>query len=234
MKRRKTQKRPICAITGVQHPACDLIPIELVRQAIVERIRKDHPTLPEHATISRQEANRYRTIYVEELLIAERGELSHLEQDVAKSLVEGELISANIEKDYATRLTFSERASDSLANFGGSWLFLILFAVALSIWVALNIVKASPFDPFPFILLNLFLSCIAAIQAPIIMMSQRRQETKDRLRSLNDYRINLKAELEIRHLHEKLDHLLFNQWQRLSEIQELQIEIMQGQTASAK
>ena len=83
------------------------------------------------------------------------------------------------------------------------------------------------FDPFPFILLNLVLSCIAAIQAPIIMMSQKRQETKDRLRSLNDYRVNLKAELEIRHLHEKLDHLVTKQWQRLAEIQQLQLEIMQ-------
>jgi len=102
----------------------------------------------------------------------------------------------------------------------------------LAFWILLNIVSPSSFDPYPFILLNLILSCIAAIQAPIIMMSQRRQEAKDRMRSLNDYRINLKAELEIRHLHEKMDHLLFNQWQRLSEIQELQIEIMQGQSAS--
>jgi uncharacterized membrane protein len=95
-------------------------------------------------------------------------------------------------------------------------------------WIALNSRSAAAFDPFPFILLNLVLSCIAAIQAPIIMMSQRRQETRDRERSLNDYRINLKAELEIRHLHDKIDHLLSKQWQRLAEIQELQIEIMQS------
>jgi uncharacterized membrane protein len=85
---------------------------------------------------------------------------------------------------------------------------------------------AEPFDPYPFILLNLILSTIAAIQAPIIMMSQHRQEAKDRLRSLNDYRVNLKAELEIRHLHEKIDHLINNQWQRLAEIQQLQLETM--------
>jgi uncharacterized membrane protein len=95
-------------------------------------------------------------------------------------------------------------------------------------WIALNSRSAAVFDPYPFILLNLVLSCIAAIQAPIIMMSQRRQETRDRERSLNDYRINLKAELEIRHLHDKIDHLLSKQWQRLAEIQELQIEIMQS------
>jgi uncharacterized membrane protein len=95
-------------------------------------------------------------------------------------------------------------------------------------WIALNSRSAAVFDPYPFILLNLVLSCIAAIQAPIIMMSQRRQETRDRERSLNDYRINLKAELEIRHLHDKIDHLLSKQWQRLAEIQALQIEIMQS------
>src|SRR3954451_24311815 len=95
--------------------------------------------------------------------------------------------------------------------------------MGFNIWAATRVV----FDPYPFILLNLILSCLAAIQAPIIMMSQKRQETKDRLRSLNDYRVNLKAELEIRHLHEKLDHLVTKQWQRLAEIQQLQLEIMQ-------
>ena len=119
--------------------------------------------------------------------------------------------------------------SDRLASFGGSWTFIILFGVVLFTWMGFNIVIAgtSQFDPYPFILLNLVLSCLAAIQAPIIMMSQKRQEAKDRLRSLNDYRVNLKAELEIRHLHEKMDHLITRQWQRLAEIQQLQLEIMQ-------
>lgn len=234
MSRHEMNSKPKCAITGLAHAASELISIDLLRPSLAGRIRKDHPSLPAHALISRQEANRYRTLYVEELLIAERGELSSLEQQVARSLVEGELVSANIEKEYATQRSFPERASDSLANFGGSWLFLIFFALCLAIWVLVNIIGSSHFDPYPFILLNLLLSCVAAVQAPIIMMSQRRQEAKDRLRSLNDYRINLKAELEIRHLHEKLDHVLFNQWQRLSEIQELQIEIMQGQSSRGK
>ena len=95
--------------------------------------------------------------------------------------------------------------------------------------VGINLIEGttSAFDPYPFILLNLLLSCIAAIQAPIIMMSQKRQETKDRLRSFNDYRVNLKAELEVRHLHEKLDHLITKQWQRLAEIQQIQLEMLQ-------
>jgi uncharacterized membrane protein len=108
-------------------------------------------------------------------------------------------------------------------------MFLITFGILLVIWMAINAVAGnqSAFDPYPFILLNLVLSCLAAIQAPIIMMSQKRQEAKDRLRSQNDYRVNLKAELEIRHLHEKLDHLISRQWQKLAEIQELQIELLQ-------
>lgn len=233
MKKRTLRAQQKCAISGLDYPASELVPLELLRHAIVEKIRKDHPTLASDAVISRHEAGRYRTAYVEELLRAERGELSHLEQEVARSLTEGDLISANIEEDYGARRTLAERASDDLANFGGSWRFLIFFAMGLGFWILINVVSINSFDPYPFILLNLILSCIAAIQAPIIMMSQRRQEAKDRIRSLNDYRVNLKAELEIRHLHEKIDHLLVNQWQRLSEIQELQIEIMQSQAASA-
>jgi uncharacterized membrane protein len=111
--------------------------------------------------------------------------------------------------------------------FGGSWTFLLVFAGCMGLWILLNRDAQSAFDPFPFILLNLVLSCLAAIQAPIIMMSQHRQEARDRERASNDYRINLKAELEIRHLHDKIDHMLSKQWERLAEIQQLQIEIMQ-------
>jgi uncharacterized membrane protein len=218
-----------CAISGKPLPRSQLMPLELLRPPIAERIRRDHPDLPPDALISRHEADRYRVLYVQDLLREENGELSDLDQQVTRSLAEGEVISQNIEREFETRRSLGERTSDALAEFGGSWRFLIAFAVILAIWILFNSKSGAPFDPFPFILLNLILSCIAAIQAPIIMMSQRRQEEKDRLRSFNDYRVNLKAELEIRHLHEKIDHLLFKQWQRLSEIQELQIEIMQNQ-----
>ena len=119
--------------------------------------------------------------------------------------------------------------SDRLASFGGSWTFIGLFFAILVLWMAFNIavIAQVQFDPYPFILLNLVLSCLAAIQAPIIMMSQKRQEAKDRMRSENDYRVNLKAELEIRHLHEKIDHMLTRQWERLAEMQQIQLEIMQ-------
>jgi uncharacterized membrane protein len=167
--------------------------------------------------------------YVEELLAAEQGEVTELEQQVAASIARNDTIAKNIEDDLHERRTLGERLSDHLAAFGGSWMFLISFAVVLVIWMAVNVVAGAQrsFDPYPFILLNLVLSCLAAVQAPIIMMSQRRLETKDRARALNDYRVNLKAELEIRHLHEKLDHLILRQWQRLAEIQQVQLEMMQ-------
>ncbi len=138
-------------------------------------------------------------------------------------------IAENIEDDFLEQRTLGQRLSDGLATFGGSWTFLISFGVFLLVWMAISIAmgEAKSFDPYPFILLNLVLSCLAAIQAPIIMMSQKRQEAKDRLRSRNDYQVNLKAELEIRHLHEKLDHLIAKQWQRLAEIQQIQIEMLQ-------
>jgi uncharacterized membrane protein len=118
--------------------------------------------------------------------------------------------------------------ADRLASFGGSWTFLIIFASILLIWISLNsfLLLKRPFDPYPFILLNLVLSCLAAIQAPVIMMSQNRVEVKDRLRSQHDYRVNLKAELEIRQLHDKIDHLLSHQWERLVEIQQIQIDLL--------
>jgi uncharacterized membrane protein len=121
-----------------------------------------------------------------------------------------------------------ERLADRLAAFGGSWTFLVCFGLFLVIWIGVNsaLLVVRPVDPFPYILLNLVLSCLAALQAPVIMMSQNRQEAKDRLRSQHDYQVNLKAELEIRHLHEKMDHLLSHQWERLAQIQEIQLELL--------
>jgi uncharacterized membrane protein len=140
-----------------------------------------------------------------------------------------EILSSDIGKEFQKKLTFGERLSDRIAEFGGSWSFIICFGVVLLGWIILNAVFLinRGFDPYPFILLNLILSCLSAIQAPIIMMSQNRAEARDRLRAEHDYKINLKAELEIRHLHEKIDHLLQRQYNRLFEIQQIQIELLE-------
>ena len=135
----------------------------------------------------------------------------------------------------ADGLTLGQRIADTVAATMGSWNFIIIQSAILAVWIVANLLAVvKHWDPYPFILLNLLLSCIAAIQAPIIMMSQRRQESKDRLRSFNDYRVNLKAELEVRHLHEKLDYLISRQWTRLAEMQQMQLDAMHELTGAKK
>jgi len=218
----------VCSICGKTFPAREVIAAATVRPSIAEVIRAEHPEWSPEQYICRPDLARFRERYVHSLLESERGELSSLEDEVVKSLAAHELVSENVEAEFERKWTFGERLADRIATFGGSWAFLILFAVLLTLWIAANSVVFlwRPVDPYPFILLNLILSCLAAVQAPIIMMSQNRQEAKDRMRSQHDYQVNLKAELEIRHLHEKLDHLLSHQWERLVQIQELQVELL--------
>jgi uncharacterized membrane protein len=224
-----SKKRGICAISGQEMARRNLVEVGTLRPALADHIRNDFPDMPDHALISLKELARYRTRYVEEILREEHGEYSDLDREVAESIARQETIAENTEDDFEEHRTLGERFSDNLASFGGSWAFLISFGFVLIVWMGINglMGEAKAFDPYPFILLNLVLSCIAAVQAPIIMMSQKRQESKDRLRSLNDYQVNLKAELEIRHLHEKMDHLVTRQWQRLAEIQQVQLEMLQ-------
>jgi uncharacterized membrane protein len=233
--KQKTKKQP-CAITGKDFSRRDLVALDALRPSLADRIRQDHPELGYDSLISKGELARYRTKYVEELLKAEHGDLTELDRQVAESLATHETLAENIEAEFDVERTFGERLSDHLASFGGSWTFIIIFGVGLFIWILYNQAVSEParFDPYPYILLNLILSCLAALQAPIIMMSQKRQEVKDRMRSQSDYRIDLKAELEIRHLHEKMDHLISRQWQRLTEIQQMQLETMHEMTRSGK
>lgn len=217
-----------CAVTGRPHPPSELVPLDALRPAIVERLQRLKPDIAPSALVGRDLVDEVRSRYITELLQQERGELSELDREVADSLARSELIAEDTDAELEESRTFGQRLSDGLASFGGSWRFLIAFAVILSLWMAFNVISGqTAFDPYPFILLNLVLSCLAAVQAPVIMMSQQRQEAKDRARARNDYQVNLKAELEIRHLHEKLDHLINRQWQRLAEIQSVQIELLQ-------
>lgn len=151
-----------------------------------------------------------------------------MRDNVIQSMKEHSLLSSKLETEDKTTLTLGQKVADQVAEFGGSWIFIICFFGFLLLWIISNlyILGKQTFDPFPFILLNLILSCLAAIQAPVIMMSQNRQEQKDRERAKKDFMINLKAELEIRILHEKLDHLMMHQQQELIEIQKIQIDMM--------
>ena len=157
-------------------------------------------------------------------------QLGKQEQHVAHHLAERTHIARNVAQDFAEPLTFGERLADKVATFGGSWTFISIFAVVLVVWVLLNsfilIRLSASFDPYPYILLNLFLSMLAAIQAPIILMSQNRQASKDRLSAEHDYEVNLKAELEIMTLHEKMDSLREKQWSELISIQQEQLRLL--------
>ena len=199
-----------------------------IRYEINKLILKEHPTEHSPYYICKGDYEKYRMKYVAGLVAKESGQLRRLESEVLKNISDSEIISSNINKQFEEKYTIGNRISDKVAKFGGSWKFIISFFSILVLWILINsqLLLSKPFDPYPFILLNLILSCIAAIQAPIIMMSQNRLETKDRMRAENDYKINLKSEIEIRTLHEKMDHLLLEQWSKMIEIQELQIDLL--------
>ena len=204
-----------------------MFPFDLVRPGLASYIRSKHPAIDERNEICLDCLNRMRGEYVVSLMEEENRSLSSLEEGV-RSLQQDEPAARNIEKAIHEKATLGDRTADRVATFGGSWKFIGMFGGVMIIWMVVNTtIMGNPFDPYPFILLNLLLSCLAAIQAPIIMMSQNRQEAKDRLRNENDYRINLQAELEIRHLHDKLDLMLHSQWKRLMEIQGVQMEMME-------
>lgn len=219
----------VCQVSGKELQISELVPGFSLRKPVLDLIRGKYPDFKEDGYISIKELNVFRHQHVRKLMEDEIGELSILEKEVLESLKKSEILSKNVEPEIDEKLTFGQRLADKIATFGGSWTFIITFIFFIILWMCTNIylLIGKPFDPYPFILLNLILSCIAAFQAPVIMMSQHRQEARDRSRSEHDYQVNLKAELEIRQLHEKLDHLIVHQGQRLLEIQEVQVEFME-------
>jgi uncharacterized membrane protein len=215
------------AISGIDFPEKDKVYGHQIRPTVLKLIQKDYPNFQDTDCIANSELNIYREKYISKYLQTEVGELSELQQKVLKSLSNGKSLVSKVEYEKDTR-TLGQKVADKVADFGGSWTFIISFFVFIMIWIGANVYFLSNkgFDPYPFILLNLILSCIAALQAPIIMMSQNRQEEKDRARAKKDYMINLKSELEIRLIDDKLDHLIRHQQQELIEIQKVQIEMM--------
>lgn len=214
-------------ISGQEFPMADCVYGKMIRKSIFDSIKKEHPKFDLDSLLSISELNYFREKYISGFLLKEASELSELEKTVIKSLKNKHTILPQLEED-TSQITFGQRVADKVAEFGGSWTFIISFMFFLVVWICLNafILLNKGFDPYPFILLNLILSCIAALQAPVIMMSQNRQEEKDRQRSKNDYMVNLKSELEIRMLHEKIDHLIMHQEQSLIELQKVQIDMM--------
>lgn len=199
-----------------------------MRDTIFAYIRQSYPDFTQDDYISRTELDKVRKSYLLNLVTMENNDISLVEQQVVDAITGNKILSEDVEPIIDNQLHVGQRAADRIAEFGGSWKFIISFFGVLIGWIVMNVwfLGKTPFDPYPFILLNLILSCLAAIQAPIIMMSQNRLEQKDRMRSENDYKINLKAELEIKLLHEKMDHLTFIQNKRLFEIQQMQIDYL--------
>ncbi len=198
-------------ISGKEFPVSDKVAGQSIRKKIVDLIRKDYPQFDNDSSLALPELNLYREKYISNYLLNEVDQLSDLENNVLESLKDQTTLTNKVEDD-KFKNTLGQRVADHVATFGGSWTFIISFGIFIFIWISANIYWLSNkgFDPYPFILLNLILSCLAAMQAPVIMMSQNRQEQKDRERAKKDYMINLKSELEIRMLHEKLDHLILH------------------------
>ncbi len=220
---------PISSISNKQIEEYVAIMGKDIRDGIFKIIQNDYPTFSYDSIISIDELNKYRRLYLTKLVEQERGEIAQIDIDVMSAIRDNSILSENIEPEIEANLTAGQKLADTIAEFGGSWLFIVVFFFFILIWMITNVwlTFTKPFDPYPFILLNLILSCLAAIQAPIIMMSQNRKEEKDRIRGEHDYKINLKAELEIKLLSEKIDHLLVHQNKKLLEIQEVQIDYLE-------
>ena len=218
-----------CQVSNKTLPSHEVVKATTIREPIINLIKQQIPDFKTDGYISSAELNKFRIQHIQQMMESEKGELSDLEKKVLDSIGNKETLSENIHKTFTGKLTLGQKLADKIAAFGGSWTFIISFFSFLLGWVVLNTINVfiKPFDPYPFIFLNLMLSCIAAIQAPIIMMSQNRQGEKDRMSAENDYMVNLKSELEIRIVQEKIDHMRTKQWERLIEIQQVQLDLLQ-------
>lgn len=222
-------KHVVCGVCGKTVPASEAMPARLVRDSVAEAIRRDHPDWSPESYVCLPDLNDYRMRRVRQLVEGELGAVTAVEMEVVKSLEEQSILSHNTNEEFDEKLTIGQRVADAVASFGGSWPFIFLFMGTLAVWITINSVALlrKPFDAYPFILLNLCLSCLAAIQAPVIMMSQNRQEARDRLHAEHDYQVNLKTELEVRALNARVEELLRHQWQGLLEIQQVQTEMVE-------
>lgn len=214
-------------LSGCEFSISERVEAKNIRKTLFDFIKLEHNQFNLDCVLSESEQNVYREKYITSFLEAQVGELTSLEKKVVKSLKERKTISTKVD-DEEEKSTIGQKIADKVAEFGGSWTFILSFLGFLILWISFNVFMLSNkgFDPYPFILLNLILSCVAALQAPVIMMSQNRQEQKDRSRAKNDYMVNLKSEIEIRVLHEKIDHLIKHQEQSLLELQKIQIDMI--------
>jgi len=204
------RRKKTCFICKKKFESSQLFPVQLLSNPFFETLSEEESNISRDDLICHKDMGIYRAKYMEKIVRRRKNIITEKEQSVIESFKERNVLSENIEDLYEEKASFSGRIADQFASFVGSWSFIISFITFLATWVILNslILVSNPLDRYPYILLNLLLSTIAALQAPLIMMSQNRQEAKDRIRAEHEYKINLKAELEIRHLNAKIDRFM--------------------------
>ena len=220
-------KKGKCEVCQKVFPYRKLFPIRLIRPSVLDTALKANPSLNLNGYVCQEDLRILRTKHIATILESDKGAISKLDQEVIDSFRNQDLVAENVNKKFEKRLSLGERLADVIARFGGSWKFILIFLSMILVWMIINtfFFTEEGFDPYPFILLNLVLSCLAAIQAPVIMMSQNRQGEKERLQANEDYVTNLKAELEIQQLHSKLDLFMKRQWETMLDLQQIQIEL---------
>jgi len=221
-----------CQICGEHQTKTELVHGGSVQASVAEFIAREFRAWSPGGYICRACLNRFRKQYIREEVEKEKEKCASLEGTVDNDLNVEDHLPGNDNIEYDEELTFGERLADNIAGFAGSWAFLGAFTGLIFLWVVVNsyILLVRPFDPYPFILLNLFLSMLAAVQAPVIIMSQNRQEIRDRLHADRDYEVSIHSDREIHLLHRKMDHLMASQGQKLLEIQQLQLDLMDDLT----
>ena len=204
----------------------------------IHKVWSDAPVLfsaDRRDTLNQKSGPISRRETAEKLLQTEIEKLPAYERQIVENFINGHRVARDVVSEFDEQLTFGQRIADRVAAFGGSWTFIFIFLGLLVIWMLFNtfVLARGAFDPYPYILLNLILSCIAALQAPVIMMSQNRMAEKDRVQAKHDYEVNIKAELEILQIQEKINELRERDWIALIEMQRRQIELLERLLAEA-
>lgn len=220
---KKNRHKHQCEICKEKFNLKDLYPIALLRESVKKTFKEDYPDHNEKGYLCLPDSRRVNAQYFKGFILKERGKLSALEEEVLESLKDQDVLAENPNLEYEQTLTIGEKIADKMARFGGSWYFIFIFVTTILGWMFLNASQffTDAFDPYPFILLNLVLSCLAAFQAPIIMMSQNRQAEKDRIKMDEDYMVNLKAELQIRQINAKLELFMKQTFENMYELFQL-------------
>ena len=218
-----------CSLCKTMVDRRKLVSPQKMENQLLDIIRHERPEWDGTHGVCGECVDQYRAKKFLTYLEAEYRKITDMEQALVSKIARGGRVSRLVDREFEERMTFGQRVADKVAQFGGSWPFIFVFGAVLFGWMLVNswILARHPFDPYPYILLNLGLSALAALQAPVIMMSQNRQAEKDRLHAQQDYEINLMAEFEIRDLHDKLDALRYKQWHELWHIQQRQLELLE-------